>query len=147
MWIQLNEAAVKLFIDPTMLDKLVALKSDDFTTMEDEIHSVVESSKIGEALFSFAIPTLLSNKTKQIADEAIEKLMKGKHITKTTILDTEKDIAIALRQLPNKNLMPAKRSITLNYRGFDFQYTVKSSDMEARCRLWMALKSEATAAG
>ena len=125
---------------------LMAAKGQ-WSTVSEELTSVTCSSRIGKVLFSHAVQQSAMEQLKKLQVQALEKLFASATISQRDVAKMQKEVLSALVKVPNVELIPAKRTVKVPYRGVELSYLVGSLHEEVDLRVQSELKSRATDCG
>lgn len=111
-------------LDVAAVDKLLELK-DNWGAAAADLHNVVESSLLGERMFSFALVDCTSFQVTEAITNAINAVLKG-HITMEKVNSAVRAAQAAIDNLVGVDRLSMKRVVEVVYRGVACKVEVSS---------------------
>ena len=143
----MNHKKVLALVMSTEKLSKVAEHQGQFSEIEDDIVQLVNSSMVGARLFEASASRVVSEQATKVMDSEIEKLCLLEVIDAAALMKSEQGANATIVALPGSELIPARRTVTLNYRGRKFQHRAKSIQDEIDMRYMTRIKSMAVNCG
>jgi hypothetical protein len=113
-----------------------------WTNVMGEIGRLCKSSKTGQALFGFAYTNIVCESVSKCIDEQLETL-RGKQLDTKAVDRWEKHAADKLSSLVDLAALPAKRVVSMTYRGCSFDMVLGTARQEMEVKLQILIKHAA----
>lgn len=126
-------------VSVTDVDALLLVR-DTWLPHTKMLESVVNSSDLGERMFSFAILQSLGTRLQAIIDEEIGKFP-GEEITPVAVATCISTINSRVKDMPKIDRLSGPRSVQVKYRGVDVVVDVSSIYDEVQIRVTAHVKS------
>eukprot|EP00974_Lingulodinium_polyedra_P066157 6400306-Lingulodinium_polyedra.AAC.1 len=88
-----------------------------WTSVEDKVNKVCSTSEIGHRMFGFVQSRLVADKLQQLMDEFELHLAALPQYNEDTYKREMADCKKKLTEISNLDKVPARRAVTINYRG------------------------------
>ena len=118
-----------------------------WANVEADLQEVVSSSTLGRRLFGFALEQVLSSMVAIKMEEVLHELHLLPMINSSAIMSAKREIMLKVDAMQNIEIVPAKRTIKVEYRGVEFSISISGIAEEFDMRAAAFVKSEAASCG
>ena len=125
-FIKLYEGPLKLVCNMTHVKKLLdAEEGTSWVQLSQPLNAIVAESRIGQQLFGFAVQNVLASQVQNAIRDKLKTLEK-QDLNAALIATTQAGLIDHTDNMTNIELLPLKREICLQYKGFDLNVNVSN---------------------
>ena len=115
-------------------------ETESWCKVSKEISVLVGCGQLGRKMFSVPAREVVGTEILNVITEAIKKLAKSDAAGEKDIIDAKSACKKAVGDLDNIDMLPERRTVTVDYRGWEFPCRVRSWEEEVEIRFHVALR-------
>eukprot|EP00971_Amphidinium_carterae_P350679 6491681-Amphidinium_carterae.3 len=143
-WLANQKTRAALVLDIPAVEKVLA--AETFKTVAPELNCLCSATRLGHALFAWALVPLVSERVSQAIDKKVEEYRKrGGQVSCQTVAELHAECNEAVRDELSCGL--GARQVKLNYRGFPLEVTCATPWEEIMLKTSCMLKGAAVDGG
>lgn len=132
-FLRVNKSILGQFLSLPALERVMAAGSNH-ESVKDDLETIVSSSPIGAALYSFALVDMLSGAVRSKIQEHIEKCMRESTLNMETLNKYKFQALSAADSLQSVELLPARRRVQISVGKEILEVTVGNISSEVALR-------------
>lgn len=133
--------------EENVLDAVMQAKDDNYNPVEAQVHQLIQSNDAGQEIWGFAGVKCLSQTISAEIRTQIAAWINSGQLTEDGKNKAICSIIEHVARIPNIELLPAVRTVMLNYVGKDFEVMVKSVPEEVKLAISFAWRPMAVKQG
>ena len=146
-YLEAHQAISELVLPAPALAKVMATPSEkNLGNIKHDIHVLVKSGHYGCRLFASLSRKLVAESVQDCIDRHLKSLMTTASIDTITLLLWERKVREEIESLPNFDMLPAKREVTLKFHEVSFTYGVSSPGQHVELAVRACLRAWAVSA-